>query len=371
MLAVQYNSRAHRARLAEVREPRIETPTQVKIKVQQIGVCGVDANILQGLEGVPPHNAKEIVVGHEVVGRVVEVGPAVEQVGLGDVVATSTRRGCRICENCLRGEADLCSSGLYVERGIREAHGFLAECFVEEAEHLVLVPPDVEPVAALLEPASLVVKSMELVRGIEKRVSPWCGHFFHAWDQPDWAQHKRVMVTGGGDLALLAAAMFRACGSTVLLYSPYGGASLQAALAQELQVEWISSTQHNARLPDRWADVLVDTTGEMWAAHYVRNAMARNSVAAIVTPSVPSGDFQAEGAPLLTELLHYNQVLVGCSRANLRHLREAEHALARLSSVFPGLLPRFLTHRFPMQEYAKAAAVVGPDVLKSVVTLEQ
>src|SRR5512141_2379423 len=91
-------------------EPQILAPTQVAIRIREVGVCGTDREIAAGAHGAPPEEAPYLVVGHEALGEVVEVGTSVARLRKGDLVVPTVRRPCRDprCRACGMGRADLC-----------------------------------------------------------------------------------------------------------------------------------------------------------------------------------------------------------------------------------------------------------------------
>lgn len=68
-------------------EPRINTPTQIKLRMLDVGICGTDREICAFQYGTPPKGSAYLVTGHESLGEVIEVGPGVSRVKLGDPVA--------------------------------------------------------------------------------------------------------------------------------------------------------------------------------------------------------------------------------------------------------------------------------------------
>jgi len=60
--------------LLDFPEPPLRTPTDVKLKMLEIGVCGTDKEICAFEYGTPPAGEASLVLGHESLGRVVEVG---------------------------------------------------------------------------------------------------------------------------------------------------------------------------------------------------------------------------------------------------------------------------------------------------------
>ena len=75
-------------------EPKISSPTGVKLRMIEAGVCGTDKEICAFEYGTPPGGSEQLVIGHESLGEVVEVGPKVTRVKLGDLVVPMVRRSC-------------------------------------------------------------------------------------------------------------------------------------------------------------------------------------------------------------------------------------------------------------------------------------
>jgi threonine dehydrogenase-like Zn-dependent dehydrogenase len=115
----------HELKLIEVDSPKLSSPTQAKLRMLDIGVCGTDREICAFQYGTPPIGVDYLVIGHESLGEVVEVGPAVSGVKCSDLIVTTVRRPCshENCPACTSGYADFCYTGDFTERGIKQAHG--------------------------------------------------------------------------------------------------------------------------------------------------------------------------------------------------------------------------------------------------------
>src|SRR5438552_7096913 len=85
--------------------PSITSPTQAKLRMLEVGICGTDREICRFDYGVPPSGEDYLIIGHESLGEVVEVGPSVSRVKLGDLVVTMVRRPCAHpdCVACVAG----------------------------------------------------------------------------------------------------------------------------------------------------------------------------------------------------------------------------------------------------------------------------
>ena len=110
----------HSTRVADVPETRAREG-QVLIRPLEIGVCGTDREISEGLFGVPPEGEETLVLGHELLGVVERDGDGFSR---GDLVTATVRRSCAHCIACEEGAPDSCLTGDYSERGITRLDGF-------------------------------------------------------------------------------------------------------------------------------------------------------------------------------------------------------------------------------------------------------
>ena len=97
-------------RLAEIAMPK-PGPDDVLIRVSACGVCRTDLHVC---DGELPHPKLPLVLGHEIVGTVVEVGAAVEGVGIGDRVGVPWLGWtCGSCADCRAGRENLCEEARF------------------------------------------------------------------------------------------------------------------------------------------------------------------------------------------------------------------------------------------------------------------
>src|SRR6187200_2670131 len=177
------------ARLEDIPEP---DPAQGSVLVEAIavGVCGTDAEIVDGHYGWAPPGRTRLVLGHESLGRVLDPGPG-SALRAGDLVVGIVRRPDPVpCPNCAVGEWDMCRNGQYTERGIKEIDGFMSERWRVEPEYVVKIDPSLGVLGVLLEPATVVAKAWEQVRMVGQR---------------EFWEPRTVLVTGAGPIGLLAA----------------------------------------------------------------------------------------------------------------------------------------------------------------------
>lgn len=76
----------------------------VILKVAATNICGSDQHMVRGRTTAP----QNLVLGHEITGEVVEAGPDVEFVKVGDLVSTPFNIACGRCRNCKEGKTGIC-----------------------------------------------------------------------------------------------------------------------------------------------------------------------------------------------------------------------------------------------------------------------
>ena len=109
----------------------------VKLKILACGYCATDYHIMTGALDIckPPH-----VLGHEICGKVVEVGECVEKDIIGKRAVVETYVGCQTCEYCKNGMKHLCDAG---EIGYPPNQGGEAEYVCVPSECLHFLPDNV------------------------------------------------------------------------------------------------------------------------------------------------------------------------------------------------------------------------------------
>jgi alcohol dehydrogenase len=96
-----------RIELTEVADPEITDDADILVRVDTTTICGTDLHILRG--DVPVHAG--LILGHEAVGTVEEVGSAVRTVGEGDRVLVPCISACGSCRYCRLGQYGQCQRG--------------------------------------------------------------------------------------------------------------------------------------------------------------------------------------------------------------------------------------------------------------------
>lgn len=148
-------------------EPVIINATDVKIKLASIGVCGSDIHYYS--EGKIGTQVVEypFAVGHECSGTIVQVGPEVNHLKVGDLVVVDPAVHCGRCDQCLSGRPHTCRNNKFLGCP-GQLEGCLSEYIVMPAFTCFPVTGKMNPVqAALIEPFSIGVYSVQLAQ-VEK-----------------------------------------------------------------------------------------------------------------------------------------------------------------------------------------------------------
>ena len=185
-------------RLIDQPEPVIGGPTEVKMRILEAGICGTDREITSFHYGTPPADSPHLIIGHEALGEVVDVGSGVTGLARGDLAVLTVRRPCphEICGPCRKGRQDFCITGDFTERGIKGAHGFMTEFVVDDQRYIVKVPKELREVAVLLEPLTVAEKAGEQARVIAQRLPG---------ELKNDPSQLNALVLGAGPIGLLGA----------------------------------------------------------------------------------------------------------------------------------------------------------------------
>jgi len=194
-LAVFPSSRE--VRLIEQPEPVIAGPTEVKLRILEAGICGTDREITSFHYGTPPVNSPHLVIGHEALGEVIDVGRGVTGLVPGDLAVLTVRRPCPhdFCGPCRKGRQDFCITGDYTERA-SGAHGYMSELVADDQRYIVKVPKELREVAVLIEPLTVAEKAAEQARVLVQRLPG---------DLKNDPSQLNAVVLGAGPIGLLGA----------------------------------------------------------------------------------------------------------------------------------------------------------------------
>jgi threonine dehydrogenase-like Zn-dependent dehydrogenase len=333
-------------RIAERPEPRRPEGAEVLLRVIEVGICGTDREIFAFEHGAPPPGASELVLGHEALAEVIEVGPDALWARAGDLVVPMVRRPCPNprCAACRAGRPEYCATGEFSERGIVHADGFLSEYVVEDERYLVPVPHILEDVAVLVEPLSVVAKAAEELAAMHARFG---------FDIP----RPRGLVLGAGPVGLLGAMTLRADDVATYVFSREAEDSARAELIRSIGATYVSAARTPLeRLPERIGavDDIFEAVGVAEVAFGALPMLAANGV--LVMSGIPAqrGPASADLGRWMRDLVLKNQVVLGTVNAGRAAFESAVHRLEQFMVLFPDALRSLLT-RSPFDE--------APDIL--------
>jgi len=142
-----------RIEIAEIEAP-VAAPTEVVIAPSRVGICGSDVSLFLGLR----KTVLPLIPGHELVGRIVEVGSAVTGLVAGQRVVVEPNYPCGACRFCLSGRGRICPNK--VSMGVTAA-GAMAEQVAAPARFVWPVPDAIcDEDAATIEPLAVALHAV-------------------------------------------------------------------------------------------------------------------------------------------------------------------------------------------------------------------
>ncbi len=352
MKAIAVFPKARELRLIEAPEPELSAPTQARLQLLDVGVCGTDREICSFAYGTPPQGSDHLIIGHESLARVAEVASGVRGLLPGDLVVPMVRRPCHHghCAACRMDRQDFCFTGDFRERGINGAHGYMTEQIVEDQKYLVPVPPALRPVAVLVEPLTIAEKALIQLWHLQERL-PWaCPH------KPgrDHGHCRRALVLGAGPVGLLGAMALAARDFETIVYSREPAPNPKSLLVEAIGAHYASSDEV---APDALAarfgpiDVVYEAAGASRVAFETMQALGANSV--FVFTGVPGrkGAVELDTDLLMRNLVLRNQVVLGTVNAGRDAFEAAIRDLAGFQQRWPGAVRALLSGRHPVEAY--------------------
>jgi threonine 3-dehydrogenase len=312
--------------LREVPMPTIGI-NDILIRVRKTGICGTDLHI----ESWDPWAAKTIkpplVVGHEFVGEIVEVGANVADFHPGDLVSGEGHVVCGRCRHCLAGRRHLCANtiGLGVGRD-----GAFAEYVVLPMTNVWHHWPGVnEEVAAIFDPFGNAVHTA--------LAFPVLG--------------EDVLVSGAGPIGLMATAVARHAGARNVVVSEPN--AYRRALALKMGATLVVDPVERA-LPDVFAeldmvegfDVVLEMSGNPAALRAAIAAMAHGGGIAIL--GIPTEDIALDVNAIVFKMLTLRGIYG-------REMYETWYKMTVMLQSGLDITPA-ITHRFGFRDFEAAFA---------------
>jgi glutathione-independent formaldehyde dehydrogenase len=194
MKAVVYNG-PRDVGVRDIPDPRIEQATDALVQITSTNICGSDLHMYEGRTDFEQGRA----FGHENLGRVIEVGQAVEKIKVGDWVCLPFNVACGHCVNCERGLTNYCLIAQPAENMAGAAYGFadMGPWQGGQAEYLRVPWADFN---ALRLPEDAEDKQDDYVMLADIFPTGW-----HATELAGVEPGETVVIYGGGPVGLMAA----------------------------------------------------------------------------------------------------------------------------------------------------------------------
>src|SRR5205809_1447081 len=283
---------AHTTRIEEV--PAVEgREGEVLVRTLEVGVCGTDREISEGLFGVAPADEILLVLGHEALAVVERGGYGFSR---GDLVTATVRRSCGHCAACAEGAPDSCLSGDYSERGITRLHGYARELVAEDPAQLIAIPQTLGRLGVLAEPTSICERALRHARTIGGR-QPW--------------QLERALVIGAGAIGLLTTYLLRLAAVEVWT------ASLEPEneLVEQSGARYVST--HDTELSDLGKfDLVIEAAGNAQLMAGTLGQLRRSGVACLLGIDPRHQKVELDGPVLGVDTILENRVLFGSVNAH-------------------------------------------------------
>lgn len=301
----------------------------VLIRVLRTGVCGTDLHIYKWDDWARKTIPVPMVVGHEFVGEVVEVGANVSDFSAGMIVSGEGHVVCGRCRNCLAGRRHLCADTMGV--GVNRPGAF--------AEYLVL-------------PMSNVWHHDESVDLDVASIFDALGNAVHtALSFPVLGED--VLITGAGPIGIMAAAVVRHAGARYIVISDVNPWRLDLARQMgvtrtvDVQQEKLEDVQRDLGMTEGF-DVGLEMSGN---ANAFRDMLAN---------MCHGGKIAMLGIPECEIAIDWNTVVFNMLTIKGIYGREMYETWYKMTVMLQSGLPiqSVITHRFHYTEFQQAFDVM-------------
>jgi 2-desacetyl-2-hydroxyethyl bacteriochlorophyllide A dehydrogenase len=343
MQAVTFQAPRH-VEVRDRHEPVLSGHEDAIVAVQASGICGSDLHIYHGRVRIEPG----FTLGHEFVGRVLEVGDGVTRVAVGDRVLGCFHCACGTCYFCLRGAYHKCERARTFGHGalLGDLQGTQAELALVPMANLTLrrVPEDVPDEVALF-------------------AGDVAGTAYHSVVEAGVRPGDSVAVLGLGPVGLLAAQAALAAGAGPVF--ALDAVETRLAVARDLGAVPVHVTESSPRdvvraaTDKRGVDAAIDCVGHPDALDMaIRLTRGAGTV-------VATGVY-AEPCQVHMGLVWIKAITLKSGQANV-----IGHVDRVLGMLVAGTLDprRLVTHRLPLSAAAEAYAMYDRrEALKIVLT---
>ena len=367
MRAIAIMPKRREVALLDHDHPEISGSREVKVRVIDVGICGTDREICTFAYGALPAGSDYLVLGHESVGEVVEVGSGVQHLKPGDLVVPSVRRPCphEGCRPCRDDRQDFCGTGDFVERGINQIHGYMTEYYVEEEKYLNLVPADLADVAVLAEPLTIAEKGLAQAWQVQRRLA-WA----NTTPGKPPGSGLRAVVLGAGPIGILGAMKLVLEGFDTYVYSRSPKPNPKAELVESFGAKYISAKEIT---PVQLAgmvgsiDLVYEAVGQADVSFAVMAQLGLNGIFIFTGIPSPEGMLQIPGNALMRHIVLKNLAIIGTVNADRSAFENAIRDLGEFKKRWPASIAAVISARHPItnfQELLTGKAVGIKNVIK-------
>jgi threonine dehydrogenase-like Zn-dependent dehydrogenase len=304
---------------------------EVLVRTLEVGVCGTDREIAEGLFGIAPEGEPLLVLGHEALAIVERDGYGFAR---GQLVTATVRRSCGHCLACAEDSPDSCLTGDYSERGITRLHGYDRELVAEDPAQLVAIPKSLGRLGVLAEPMSICERALRHARTIGGR-QPW--------------QLERALVIGAGAIGLLMTYLLRLADVQVWTAS----LEPESDLVEQSGARYAST--HDNELSELGKfDLVIEAAGNAQLMAQTLGLLRRSGVACLLGIDPRVQTVELDGRVLGLDTILENRVLFGSVNAHRRDWLAAVDDLDRARERWPEALEQFVTLRVPLDRFPEA-----------------
>jgi threonine 3-dehydrogenase len=316
-------------RLEDVPEPETGI-NDVLIRVDRTGICGTDVHIWDWNDWARETVTTPLVIGHEFVGRIVEVGSNVTDFHAGDRVSGEGHVVCGRCRHCLAGRRHLCANAKAV--GVQRPGAF-AELISLPMTNVWKHWDDVDDeVAAIFDPF---------------------GNAVHTALSTD-VLGEDVLITGAGPIGCMAAAVVRHAGARFVVVSEPNAfrrelaAKLGATVVVDPRERDLHAVQRELGMVEGF-DVGLEMSGSADALHAMLANMAHGGQIAML--GIPDREIAIDWNTVVFDMLTIRGIYG-------REMYETWYQMSVMLQTGLDVKP-VITHRFPWDRYEDAFAVAA------------
>lgn len=307
--------------LEDVPEPEIGI-NDVLIQVDRTGICGTDLHIYKWDNWAQNTIPVPLVVGHEFVGQIVDMGANVKDFKIGDVVSGEGHLVCGRCRNCMAGRRHLCADTKGV--GVNSPGAF--------AEFLSL------PVT------NVWLHSQDMDRDIASIFDPFGNAVHTALSFPVLGED--VLVTGAGPIGCMAAAIAKHAGARFVVVTDVNpwrlelAAKMGATRTVNVSQENLEKVQAELGMSEGF-DVGLEMSGSPEAFRSMLSNMAHGGKIAML--GIPSEPIAIDWNDVVFNMLHIKGI----------YGREMYESWYKMTVMIQGGLDitPVITHRFHYQDF--------------------